>query len=1602
MAQIKLTVVSDTKNAETSIKNLKTEIAALAKEYEKVSASSKKANPVNDIGAVAKSTAANIETLRKSYSNLITQLKTLKGQYDNGIFDKVSASVEQNQKQIVNLSKAYQQNGKLTEQQQAVARQLSNDYKKLSADIAQLKAENDKLRVSDPFSTSISDNVSRLQKRYQALLGTIQSISKYYPKGTFDSLTQSIQADVAQLNSLDKTAANSLPTLNKLNSSILQQEAAFAQARNSATNYHGTLRDLVSGFLKFQVAAMLVMKPLQLIQSAISSINETLVETEKVVVSLQRVLDETVASGEISSELYAIAQNLGQTFDNVQEIAQNFAKAGLSWQDTLKATEAAVLALNVAELTAEESSEGLIAVMQQFNYEASELTYVIDVLNKAADKSAVDTADLLVALQKTGSYASAANLSLEETVGLISALSEATAASGQNIGNALKSLFAYSSKATSLEVFASLSDEMKAIVDMYQIGNASILDVWEELADTMTNLSDAQADLLEQWSSESGLETELGAELSDVYDQLTGVYDTAGVYRKNYFIALLNNFDEVKEVMGEISDASGYTAEEQAKYMDTYEAKLNSLQAQWQEFANSEQGLLGLKKGLIDIASWLLNIIDSIGGIRTLLIALGGILATVLAPKIVSFISSLPAKISQLATSLTILNLKLKTTGITAKSLGSALQGVFGVIGVVATVVSTVVGAINSANEAAKQAAEEARQAAIDSWNAVSDEAAQLSELYKQYLQLSQITDKTAEQQDEWAAIQGNIVALLGEQAIQLGGLTEGTEEYRQKLIELTQTELEYYAMRAQAASNAYEEEFNALSFDTDFGNQVLGHIYKIDRRSGLMFEKGDYDLYEALLAAGYDIGLRAEHDGANPYGDMYFDAKLDDLSVYEQADKLFKMAEYLFNNGGGDSDLYDAIFSAYEERLEAINERIATEASEAVYGYIAKNGFIDTQTEFDEIVNRIMEATGASEEWRDEIEGLVSDYSGFNEKVEETNDDLDDQIKKISTLEDESIDKLIDDLQEIRDLENEAAELEEKRLDVAEAREAVAEAEAEAAEKLAEAQQELADAQENLNEERLNLLEKQKEATEALVEAQEKLSEATENINSERLSLLEEQKNLQEELADQQEAAEERRLDLLEKQQAVLEAQKALEEARNNRSVWRYNDATGQWDWVTDESAVKDAEEELASAEEAEKEAQEAYDEALQSVEDAKAELEDINLTIQDAEKAIEEAIAKGYDIPKEIWEEEKNIATGVRDAIQNFIEAQQNVSDAQDEVANYEEAIAQAEQAIKEAIEQGLDISAEITESNETLAQGVIDAITAVKDAQQAIKDQEKENEESIASAQENLQEAIDAFNEYIKGQAWDDVISELESGNATNDSIKEILDNWKATAETQAEADTEWYQKIIDAIKDSVDVDITLSEDTVEDSNSYINKANELNTAFQQYSATWGSPNLIANRKVKQLVSAVTNSANSPEETEQAYRALLDYLNENYSDWDKLANYTYDSGGIASGAGFIAKATAEPETVNYPELTAKILSPVSNAQFDRYVRDMGILFETAREYAISKPVMQSAVGNSTTTNNNSNNSYSINGVKIGSDMLNRPFGEVLQMMTMVPFKS
>lgn len=556
-------------------------------------------------------------------------------------------------------------------------------------------------------TAQLEKSVNNLRKGYANLLNTIQGTEKYYKKGTFSNIAKDAEKYLNQLKGLDKTSAEYQKNVQNLQVKLGELQANFAETRKGATNFHGSLQEIVGGFLKFQVAAMLVMKPLQMVRQAWASLNETLVKTEDAVIAIQRVLnDDSLSDSTISGKLYDLAQRYGQTFENVNDIAQNFARTGMSWNETIQATESALLALNVAELDATQASDGMIAIMQQFGKEASELTGIIDMLNKTADNYAVTTDKLLTALQRTGSSASNANLSLAETVGLITALSEATGRSGENLGTAINSLIQYSSKDTALDTFASLDQNTADIVDKYRKGGATILDVWMAVSGVINNMDSRQEGILAGLGNSADitdLNQELQDELGDIFEQVSDVYGTANTFRKNYFIALLGNMQTVQDAIETASDASGYSQKENEKYLDTYTAKVNSLNAQWEYLVNNEQGFLGVKKELVEIGSGVLTVLEYTGGLRTVGIGLAtGLIA--LFPAIRAGLTAISTKITQITGQVVSLNSKA------------------GIIGLIATAASMVIGgidkAISASNEATQKKQEELAEAnkkAIDS-----------------------------------------------------------------------------------------------------------------------------------------------------------------------------------------------------------------------------------------------------------------------------------------------------------------------------------------------------------------------------------------------------------------------------------------------------------------------------------------------------------------------------------------------------------------------------------------------------------------------------------------------------------------------------------------------------------------------------------------------------------------------------------------------------------------------------------------------------------------------------------------------------------------------
>ncbi|MCH5315496.1 MAG: phage tail tape measure protein [Eubacterium sp.] len=850
--------------------------------------------------------------------------------------------------------------------------------------------------------------------------------------------------------------------------STQNQTNATEQNTDANKENEKSILSMAVAYAKSQIAARLVLIPLQLIRSAISSINDTLVKTEDTVIAVQRVV-RGVSGSQISNSLYDLAIKYGQTFENVQSIALDFARTGLSWNDTLKATEAALFGVNTAELSAEDAAAGLIAVMKQFGKDASELESIIDKLNITQDNAAVTTDKLLAALQRTGSAASNANLSLEETVALITALSASTGRSGQNLGTALNSLIQYSRKESALEVFSNLSDEARNVVDSYRKGlkkangeTYSILDIWRQVSKEIQSLDSRQADLLDSYfSTEDGsaLSEALDGELEDIYTEMAGVYDTANTFRKNYFIALLGNMDEVEKALGNMDNSVGYSQKQNDDYMQSYTARLNSLQAKWQELANDEQGFLDFKKGLVDIGSILLTLSKLTGGLRTALIAAATALSAMFAPQILAglgrikdFFKNLSnpiknlekarqaaieaQKAQTLATNLqeqadiaaaTANQLKnttsasgaaieaAETAAIRAQTVATqaqaradqlaaaaataraiAMQGVIAMIGIAITLGSILIGIFQSIEDSNKQASEERQrqnQEIIAEWEAIKKEAVAFAELNKQYNDLKNISNKTTEQENEFLSVQQQIVETLGYKAIALKKLTEGTAEYQEKLEELSKDEVDSYAKQSAAAAiGAHESYYDALFNSKKF---AFGYVFTVAKAS-------------------------AEITGK-------------DISLDNIVDGLDALLTYIYDSGQRESSDYYELYDYYKEVKKAYESYLTAQAQSTAWEYIRNDGIPQTQSEIDSLVDSIIEATGASERWRDTIEGVVVELTGFKTPQEET-DNWANDITKVKN----AYDDLIKKLEELRDLNKEAYDWEEKKLAVLEAEQAL------------------------------------------------------------------------------------------------------------------------------------------------------------------------------------------------------------------------------------------------------------------------------------------------------------------------------------------------------------------------------------------------------------------------------------------------------------------------------------------------------------------------------------------------------------------------------------
>lgn len=249
------------------------------------------------------------------------------------------------------------------------------------------------------------------------------------------------------------------------------------------------------------------------------------------------------------------------------EAATEFRKNGFNDSDAATLAKTATVFQNVSDeaISAGESASFIISQMIAFGIEAKNAQSIIDKVNETANKFSVSSGDLSKALGIVASTSSAMGNSIDQTLGVVTAITEQTR-------NASKSARAANT------IFSRLAQ----VVDENSDTGAKLTEIYDNLgialydsSGQMRSTYDILADLASKWDS------------LDKNTQQYIAITSAGTNQLNNFLALMNNFDHAAEATATSLNSAGSAMRENEAYQESLEYQTNNLKATFQDLANN-------------------------------------------------------------------------------------------------------------------------------------------------------------------------------------------------------------------------------------------------------------------------------------------------------------------------------------------------------------------------------------------------------------------------------------------------------------------------------------------------------------------------------------------------------------------------------------------------------------------------------------------------------------------------------------------------------------------------------------------------------------------------------------------------------------------------------------------------------------------------------------------------------------------------------------------------------------------------------------------------------------------------------------------------------
>jgi TP901 family phage tail tape measure protein len=339
-------------------------------------------------------------------------------------------------------------------------------------------------------------------------------------------------------------------------------------------------------------AYLISLRAIFAVQRAFNQSLDVIFKFDAAIQDLNKVLNDTPQRlAAASAGIFEVARATGQGFQAVTDSLQIFVRQGLgSTEAALERTKAALIAVNISELSVIESTKLITTALRIFKDDVSGAENALDILSVTADNAATSAGEVGKGILRAGAAAKEVGISFQELNALLAATIEQTQLVGSRVGSAFKTIF--SRIVTNTQA---IREQINSFGGYVEAGD-SVFTILRKLADVFPTLNKEQKGQL--------------------------AFLIAGRRRFTELAGLLQSFTKAEELLAKQLDSAGVAAAKNERELDKLSTRARLVAVNFSELIATLAGVESGAEGVGVLRSAFGSILDFIaetaGGVTTL------------------------------------------------------------------------------------------------------------------------------------------------------------------------------------------------------------------------------------------------------------------------------------------------------------------------------------------------------------------------------------------------------------------------------------------------------------------------------------------------------------------------------------------------------------------------------------------------------------------------------------------------------------------------------------------------------------------------------------------------------------------------------------------------------------------------------------------------------------------------------------------------------------------------------------------------------------------------------------------------------------------------